>query len=173
MAKTIRRDVFTRQQKVTIRKEILDDPEGLGYRTQSGELMEPSEIVSILARRRPFANPKPQPNVPAPVDKDYVLDLLERYIDSFPDGAILRVSALAEAQDRNGLKRWTRIALRRSWIPKRVHDELMAHLSAVRPDPDWKPQLPGRTRLEEVLGLEQGQDPGISAAEIDEILGRV
>lgn len=169
----IRRSPFTDQQKSLIRDEILNDPAGLGYRSAEGALKPSPEIVAILARRQLYPNPNPQPDVPAPINKDYLFSLLLPHVGNFTDEALIRASELADAQDRAGLKMWATIALKRAWIPQDAYDQIMAHVTATQPDPNWRAQLPGKTRLEEVLGLEQGQDPGISAAEIDEILGRV
>lgn len=169
----LQRSVLTEAQKALVHDEVINDPASLGYRDAASTLKPSPEIVAILARRQLYQNPDPQLAVPAPINKDYLFSLLLPHVGNFTDEALIRASELVDAQDRAGLKMWTTIALQRAWIPQQTHDDIMAHVNATRPDPDWQAQLPGRTRLEEVLGLEQGQDPGISAAEIDEILGRV
>ena len=157
---------FTDAEKSLLKAELDNDPNGVGYRRPDGSFRTPDELASLLTTKPLVANPDPQPNIPAPLNKQELLGMVLPFVSQFSDEALVRVSDAVDNDDRATISMWLTIAKQRNWVDQPTFDAVQAKLNATIPDPDWKAQVPGQSPIERVIGRSQG----ISREEVQQIL---
>ena len=157
---------FTDAEKTLLKAELQNDPNGVGYKRADSTFKTAEELAYLLTFKGTVPNPDPQPNIPAPLNKQELLGMVLPFVGSFTDEALVRVSEAIDNDDRATISLWLTIALQRTWIDQATHDAIAAKLTATIPDPNWKAQVPGQSPIERVVGRSQG----ISPQEVQQIL---
>jgi len=153
----IPRQAFTDAEKAILRQEL----RGAEYAGKT-----PEEIARMLTIRSLIPNPKPQPQLPKPLDKAVLFQQLQSALVNFSDQALIRLSEAVDANDHATVKLWADLALARGWVTQADYDLVVAELQKTVPDPDWESHIPGPTRMFELIG----RDRGISVAEVEELM---
>lgn len=123
------------------------------YRNSDGSLKPFDEVLKLLTEKPLVPNPKPAPQVPAPVDKAEVLSLVpQASIQAADYEALLAFGRAADANDHQTLSLQLQVWLMKGWLTPDVAAKLKPVLERTIPDPNWPKQVPGPSRLEQVLG---------------------
>lgn len=159
-------------QDADLLDELQSDPAGMGYADAGApDGYKPTKaLTGLLGEKRYVANPDPAPQVIAPVDKSSLLSALsESAIQAIPDTAFAAIVSDLDDDDRDGAKRWIKIALTKGWLSQAEHNALVGALEATQDDPDHPAEIPdGQTPR--VIAL--WDEAGVTAEQVDRVLGR-